>query len=72
MATRPPYDSTVFPFRNGFFGIVCAFGVNVGLKLPQYAIHRQRIKQKHIIHAFESGEDLRTLCFRLERSSLSL
>ena len=40
-----------------------------GLKLPQDAIHRQRIKQEHIIHAFESGEDLRALGLRLERAS---
>ena len=60
------------PFRYAFFGIVGAFGVNVGLKLPQYAIHRQRIKQEHIIHAVQSGEDFRALRLGLERAVLFL
>jgi len=59
-------------FRNGVFGVVRTFGVNVGLEGEQQLFDSRLIEDRHKVNSFQCGYDLGSLVLGYERSPIAL
>src|SRR5436853_6078792 len=59
-------------FRNGVFGVVRTFGVNVGLEGEQQLFDSRLIEDRHKVNSFQCGYDMASLVLRYEQSPIAL
>src|SRR2546425_1205681 len=59
-------------FRNRVFGVIGAFGVNIGLEREQQLFDSRLIEDRHEVNSFQGGYDFGSLVLGQERSPIAL